>query len=97
MSKKKNPHAGGSLDAFLAYEGLLESVDARAMKREISLQVRDAMERQSLTKTTLAARMSTSRAAVDRLLDSDNTSVTLGTLSKAAHAVGGRIKIELVA
>jgi antitoxin HicB len=97
MSKKKNPHAGSSFDAFLAEEGLLESVDARALKRAISLQVRDAMQRQSLTKTTLAARMSTSRAAVDRLLDSENASVTLGTLSKAAHAVGGRIKIELVA
>jgi hypothetical protein len=55
------------------------------------------MQRQSLTKTTLAARMATSRAAVDGLLDVDNASVTLGTLSKAAHAIGGRIKIELVA
>jgi DNA-binding Xre family transcriptional regulator len=97
MNKKKNPHAGSSFDAFLAEEGLLDSADARALKRAISLQVRDAMQRQSLTKTTLAARMSTSRAAVDRLLDSENSSVTLGTLSKAAHAVGGRIKIELVA
>jgi hypothetical protein len=34
---------------------------------------------------------------LDRLLDAENTSVTLGTLHKAAHALGRRVKIELVA
>jgi antitoxin HicB len=49
-----------------------------------------------MTKTGLAKAMGTSRAAVDRLLDPDNTSVTLNTLSKAARVLGKSIKIDLV-
>jgi hypothetical protein len=37
-----------------------------------------------------------SRAAVDRRLDPGNASVTLQTLSRAAHAVGRDLRIELV-
>jgi antitoxin HicB len=44
----------------------------------------------------LAKAMETSRAAVDRLLDPDNTSVTLNTLSKAARVLDKRIRIDLV-
>ena len=40
--------------------------------------------------------MHTSRAALDRLLDPDNPSVTLLTLQKAATALGKRLKVELV-
>jgi antitoxin HicB len=40
--------------------------------------------------------MNTSRAALDRLLDPDNTSVTLQTLSRAARAIGRDLRIELV-
>jgi antitoxin HicB len=40
--------------------------------------------------------MGTSRAVVDRLLDPDNTSVTLNTLSKAARILGKNIEIDLV-
>lgn len=44
----------------------------------------------------MAARMKTSRAAVDRLLDAENSSVTLNTLGKAARALNRKIAIELV-
>ena len=44
----------------------------------------------------MAARMKTSRAAVDRLLDASNSSVTLNTLGKAACTLGRKVKIELV-
>ena len=44
----------------------------------------------------MARRMNTSRAALDRLLDPDNPSVTLLTLQKAATALDKRLKIELV-
>jgi hypothetical protein len=40
--------------------------------------------------------MNTSRAALDRLLDPGNPSVTLQTLSRAAHAIGRNLRIELV-
>jgi len=48
-----------------------------------------------LTKMELARRMRTSRAALDRLLDPENVSITLQTLQNAASAVGGKITIAL--
>jgi len=54
------------------------------------------MRAEGLTKVGLAKRMQTSRAQLDRLLDPDNQSVTLGTLARAARAVGRELRIELV-
>jgi hypothetical protein len=54
------------------------------------------MREERLTKTMLAKRMQTSRAQLDRVLDPDNESVTLGTLARAAHAVGRKLRLELV-
>ncbi|MEE8585819.1 MAG: Fis family transcriptional regulator, partial [Acidobacteriota bacterium] len=39
--------------------------------------------------------METSRRALDRLLDPENTSITLHTLQRAAAAVGRRLHLEL--
>ena len=44
----------------------------------------------------MAALMDTSRSALDRLLDPENTSVTLNTLDNAARAIGKKLHIELV-
>lgn len=52
------------------------------------------MEQEQMTKTALAAQMKTSRAALNRLLDSDNTSVSLHMM-EAAATLGKRLKIEL--
>lgn len=93
---KKNPHRGGDFREFLDEEGILGEVEARALKQAMSLQISRLLERESLSKTEMAARMKTSRAAVDRLLDPDNPSITLNTLGKAARALGRKVKIELV-
>jgi hypothetical protein len=53
------------------------------------------MKRRRLTKVAMATRMRTSRAALDRLLDPDNPSVTIGTLEKAAAALNRRLNVEL--
>ena len=53
------------------------------------------MEQEQMTKTALAAQMKTSRAALNRLLDPDNTSVSLHTMEKAATTLGKRLEIEL--
>ena len=53
------------------------------------------LKEKELTKPQMAARMKTSRAAVDRLLDASNASVTLNTLGKAARALGRKVKIVL--
>jgi hypothetical protein len=43
----------------------------------------------------LAARLDTSRAAVNRLLDPENESITLLTLKKAANILGKKLRLEL--
>jgi antitoxin HicB len=92
----KNKHRGTNFRDFLEEEGLLEEAEARALKRAIALQLAKLIEQKSLSKADLALRMKTSRAAVDRMLDGANSSMTLATLEKAALALGQRIKLELV-
>lgn len=86
---------GSNFDDFLAEEGLLEETTAVAIKRYIAFQLAGKMAEEDLSKAEMARRMETSRSALDRLLDPDNSSVTLQTLQSAAHALGGRLKIEL--
>ena len=74
-----NKHIGSSLDEFLAEEGLLESSQSAAIKRVLSWQITQFMKKKNLSKATMAARMNTSRSALDRLLDPGNESVTLAT------------------
>ena len=96
QKKIKNPHDGSSLDDFLKEDGLFEEVQAAALKRAFALKLADLMKEQQVNKTSLAGQMRTSRAALDRLLDPTNTSVTLATLTRAAQALGRKLKIELV-
>jgi hypothetical protein len=91
-----NPHVGSSFDEFLAEEDILEEVEAIAIKRILARQVSEAMKAQRLTKKAMAEPMGTSRSALDRLLDPDNTSATLRTLQKAASTVKRRLRLELV-
>lgn len=93
--KKKKGRVGSSFDDFLKEEGIYEEVTAAAIKRVIVRQLTSLMREEGLSKTELAKRMQTSRAQLDRLLDPDNESVTLGTLSRAAQAVGRQLKFEL--
>ena len=93
MSKKN--HRGSDFRDFLKKQGLLGEVEARVLKRALSLQLDHLLKEKELTKTQMAARMNTSRAAVDRLLDASNASVTLNTLGKAARALGCKVKIVL--
>ena len=92
--KKKN--IGSTFDSWLREEGLYEEVSATAIKRVVVRQVEAAMRQRGLTKSEMARRMHTSRAAIDRLLDPGNDAVTLGTLRKAAAAVGRELRLELV-
>ena len=91
----KNQNIGSDFDDFLKEEGILEEVTAAAIKRVIAWQLSEAMKEKRISKTEMAARMHTSRAAVNRLLDADDTSVTLATLARASLAVGLPLKIEL--
>ncbi len=96
MSKDKNPRIGSSLDDFLEEEGILAETHAIAVKRTLAWQVSKTMAEEKLSKTAMARRMHTSRAALDRFLDPDNPSVTLLTMDKAAAVLGKRLRVELV-
>jgi antitoxin HicB len=92
----RSKHSGSSFDSFLKEEGLLEEVSAAALKRVIAWQLEQLMKVQAVTKSTLAERMQTSRAQVDRLLDHENPAMTLESLSGAARALGQVVRIELL-
>jgi transcriptional regulator with XRE-family HTH domain len=87
---------GSSFDDFLQEEAILEQVTAVALKRVIAWQIAEEMKAQQLTKVQLAARMHTSRASLDRLLDEHDPGLTLTTLASAAAALGRRVDIRLM-
>jgi antitoxin HicB len=86
---------GSNFDDFLTEEGLLEEAEAVAIKRVLAFQVKELMEAQNLSKAEMARRMKTSRAALERLLDPENRSVTLNTMDKAARSLGKRLQLVL--
>jgi DNA-binding Xre family transcriptional regulator len=92
MNKKR---IGSNFDEFLRDEQLLDDVEATAIKRVIAFQIAQEMKRRKLTKLEMASRMKTSRAALERLLDPTNPSVTLSTLKRAASALGKKLRVEL--
>ena len=86
-----------SIEEFLAEEGVLEEVTARAVKRVIALQLRRAMMEEELSKVAVANRMGTSRRQLDRVLDDEgHDAISIETLARAAKAVGKKLKVELV-
>ena len=90
-----NEHIGSNFDDFLTEEGLLAETETVAVKRVIAYQVEQMMKEQNLTKTEMSRRMNTSRAALERLLDPANLSITLQTLERASKALGRRLQITL--
>ncbi|HEY4295162.1 MAG TPA: XRE family transcriptional regulator [Paraburkholderia sp.] len=92
-----NQHIGSSFDDFLVEDGRLEQATAIAMKRAIAWQIAQEMKAQKLSKTAMAERMHTSRAALNRLLDEEDTSLTLATLASALAALGKRMEFKFAA
>ena len=92
---KKN--IGSRFDDFLQEEAILEDATAVALKRVIAWQIAEEMKAQQITKTELAKRMHTSRAALNRLLDGTDPSLTLTTLASAAAALGRKVNIQFAA
>ena len=89
MARKKtgNPHVGSDFESFLVEDGQLEATTAVAIKRVLAWQIAAAMKDANVTQAELARRMRTSRAVVHRLLDADDPSITLSTISRAASAL----------
>lgn len=96
MSTRKNPHRGSNFTDFLREEGIYEEVEAAALKKVIAAALGKQMDRHGITVSDLAKKLGTSRAAVNRMLDEQNTSLTLTTLSRAASAVGCEVRLAIV-
>jgi hypothetical protein len=95
VKKRPDPHIGSDFDQFLEEEGILGEVEIVAAKRVIAWQITELMKTEGISKSAMAAKMHTSRPVLDRLLDPENTGVTLKTLGKAAAVLGKKINISL--
>ena len=88
-------YSGSSFDDFLEEEGYRDEVESAAIKRVLAWQFEREMTRQQKTKSAMAAELKTSRSQLDRLLDPQNTAVSLDTLTRAAHVLGKRLVLEI--
>jgi antitoxin HicB len=94
---KKNRYSGPSFESWLEEEGLLEEVNAAAIKAVIARNLQEYMGKENITQTDMAKQLGTSRSGLQRLLDPKNTSITLLTLNRAATLLGKKIEINLIA
>jgi hypothetical protein len=92
----KKAHVGSTLESLFEETGEIEEVRALAVKKMIVDQYLAAMNERKLTVSALSRRMSTSRAAVKRLLDPNSKGVTLDSLGRAAAALGKDLQVRLV-
>ena len=88
-------HIGSSFESFLEQKGIKDDVELLAQKEILADQIREAMDRKGVTFSALASSMGTSRTVVYRLLDPNDTGVTLETLSRVAHALGLGLRVSL--
>ncbi|MFZ3217742.1 MAG: helix-turn-helix transcriptional regulator [Candidatus Acidiferrales bacterium] len=94
--RRKGPgHSGSTFDSFLGEEGILEEVEAVAVKRVLAWQLKQAMQEQRKSKRALAGELGTSRSQLDRLLDPQNVSVSLDAITRAARALGKRVIVRV--
>ena len=87
--------AGSSFEDFLREQGTYEVTVGQAVKRVLAYQLAEAMSAQGITKLAMAKRLETSRSQLDRILDPNNDSVSLGLLARAAKVVGRKLHLEL--
>ena len=86
---------GSTFESFLKDTNIADEVYAEAEKKVFAWQLEEAMKAANVSKSELAKRMETSRAAVDRMLDPTVPSLTLITMTKAARALNRRIVISM--
>ena len=85
---------GQNFDDFLKEQGLYDEVNELAAKKLITYQLKQAMQEQNMTKSSVAKKMKTSRVAVDNILDpAFNTSID--SLERFALVLGKKLTISL--
>lgn len=89
MLNKK--HIGSNFDTFLEEENILQESEAIAIKRVIAYALETKMKADKISVNRLAKELDTSRTAICRILDPENTSITLNTIEKVAKYLGKKI------
>jgi len=89
--------SGTHFEDFLRAEGRLDEATTLAIKRVLAYQLTEVMTKAKVSQAELARRMGTSRAVIRRLLDKDDPSVTLSTMTRAASALGKSLTLKLAA
>lgn len=95
--RKRQSRVGSKFEDFLRKEERLEEATAVAIKRVLAWEIQRAMTADGVTQAEMARRMKTSRAVVRRVLDAEDSSVTLATISRAAAALGRQFELKLAA
>jgi antitoxin HicB len=90
-----NKHSGSTFDSFLEEAGIKQDVETVAVKRVLAWQFTQAMAEKHKTKVDMAKELHTSRSQLERLLDPNKLSVTLGTISKAARVLGKKVTLQI--
>ena len=89
-------HTGSTFDSFLEEENLLNEALAVAQKRVIAWQIKQGMSRRQMTTVELAQHLHTSRSQIRRLLDPEYIGVSFSNITKALHAIGKQLRVEVV-
>jgi antitoxin HicB len=88
-------HIGSNFDEFLQEKGILEECEAVAIKRVLAYALQEKIKREKISLDNLAKELKTSRAAVNRILNPNNTSITLKTVEKVTKFLNKRLIISL--
>lgn len=72
-----------------------QTVQAASPKRMLAYQIEREMAKQRISRVEMAKRLNTSRAALNRLLDPNNPSVTLQTIQAAASVLKLNVILRL--
>ncbi len=94
-TRRRHDYSGSSFDEFLDEQGIREEVEAVATKRVLSWQLEQAMKEQQKTKQAMARELHTSRLQLNRLLDLQNTAVSLETITRAAKILGKKVIVQI--
>jgi antitoxin HicB len=83
-----NRHIGSTLQSLFDELGEGEEFRLVAQKKAFVIAAEQRMAALKMSKNALAKRMGTSRPAIDRLLNPNNTSLTFASLNRATQALG---------
>lgn len=92
----KDKHIGSDFNEFLKEDGIFKETIDISIKRVISYQLKQEMKAQKITKIKMAQMMNTSQEVVNRLLNPDNSSLTLNTLINATRVLGKKLNISII-